>query len=104
MMTSKFKQSLFELLADRKISRMMTRVPRHVGDPAKPRGLTSASDSFTINTIRGDQEFHLEIQPHLNSGLWPVYLEECDMRFTPPPTDGRQEAPGAHPSPTPDPE
>ncbi len=59
------------------------------------RSLTALDENVTINPNRGDQESHLEIQPHLNSGLWPVYLTECEMRFVPPPTDGRQEAPGA---------
>ena len=59
------------------------------------RMLTSPEDSVTINTIRGDREFEVEIQPHLNSGLWSVYLEELEMREVQAPTDGRQEAPGA---------
>ena len=61
------------------------------------RGLTFDDQSFTINTIRGDSESVVEIQPHLNAGLWPVYLEQCDMQYRPPPSDGTQEAPGAHP-------
>ncbi len=77
-------------------SRMTPRVPRHVGNHGSSRGLTFDDLSFTMNTIRGDKEFRLEeIQPHLNSGLWPVYLEELEMRYEDPPTDGRQEAPGA---------
>ena len=59
--------------------------------------LTSPEVSVNVNTIRGDQEFMKEIQPHLNAGLWPVYLRECDFRYVPPPTDGREEAPGGPP-------
>ena len=59
--------------------------------------LTTLESSVTINPIRGDKETRVEFQPHLNSGLWPVYLTECDMRYVEPPTDGRQEAPGALP-------
>ncbi len=61
------------------------------------RRLTSPVQNVTINTIRGDSESVVEIQPHLNSGLWPVYMEQCEMQFVPPPTDGSEEAPGAHP-------
>ena len=59
------------------------------------RSLTSRDANVTMNTIRGDKETRVEFQPHLNSGLWPVYLEELEMRYEDPPTDGRQEAPGA---------
>ncbi len=65
----------------------------------KAAGLTIPNRSVTINPIRGDKEFQLEIQPHLNAGLWPVYLEQS-MRSLPPPTDGREEAPGAPPERT----
>ena len=63
----------------------------------KARSLTTRSGFVTINPIRGDKETRVEFQPYLNSGLWPVYLTECDMRYVEPPTDGRQEAPGALP-------
>ena len=56
--------------------------------------LTSSRKKFTINPIEGDKEFQLEIQPHLNAGLWPVYLEMAEMQWNEPPTDGREEAPG----------
>jgi len=78
-------------------SRMTPLVPRHVGDPGFPGGLTQAFHSVTINPIRGDKGISIEIQPHLNAGLWPVYLEELEMRYEDAPTDGRQEAPGAVP-------
>ena len=78
---------------------MTPRVPRHVGKQGLLQGLTTADRSVTVNTIRGDKETRLEFQPHLNSGLWPIYLAECAMRYEPAPTDGRQEAPGAHPKP-----
>ena len=62
--------------------------------------LTRLFKNVTINPIEGDQEFMKEIQPHLNAGLWPVYLAQAEreMTFTPPPTDGTEEAPGAHPT------
>jgi len=74
-------------------------VLRHVGDPVIPRGLTFEDQSFTINPIRGDKEIRSEFQPHFQAEFWPAYLKECDMRFVPPPTDGREEAPGAQPKP-----
>ena len=73
---------------------MLPRVPRHVGY-TDFLGLTSASDFVTINTIRGDSESVVEIQPFLEPALWAIYLEESEMRYEAPPTDGRQEAPGA---------
>ena len=64
------------------------------------RRLTFPESSVNINPIRGDQEFMKEIQPHLNVGLWPIYLAECELRYVDPPVDGRQEAPGhAEPNP-----
>ena len=79
----------------------VARVASDVGKHGQTSCLTSGGSSVNVNHIRGDTEFHAEIQPHLNSGLWPIYLEECDMRFVPPPTDGREEAPGANPNQTP---
>ena len=59
------------------------------------RTLTSLRENVTINPIEGDSESVVQIPPHLNSGLWSVYLEEYEsMRETQPPTDGSQEAPG----------
>ena len=75
---------------------MMPLVASDVGNMDICTVLTSASDFVTINPNRGDKEFQLEIQPHLNSGLWPVYLDML-MRSQLPPSDGRQEAPGAVP-------
>jgi len=71
----------------------VTRRPPHVDVGSKE--LTCSSRSVTINPIEGDKEFPLEIQPHLNAGLWPVYLEMSDMRFVPPPVEReKREAPG----------
>ncbi len=55
-------------------TRMSPRVPRHVGSNGHFPDLTTPLQNVTINPIEGDKEFHLEIQPHLNAGLWPVYL------------------------------
>ena len=79
---------------------MLPRVPRHVENHGSSRGLTFEQQSFTINTIRGDSDSVVKNQPHLDEGLWPVYLTECDMRFVPPPTDGREKAPGGNPPTT----
>jgi len=52
--------------------------------------------------IRGDKGISNEIQPHLNSGLWAVYLEDTrmnEMKPTPPEEIGPREAPGARPKP-----
>jgi len=77
-------------------SRMMSRVPRHVGSTLlSAEGLTTPFQNVTINPNRGDQEFMKEIQPHLNVGLWPIYLAQCELEFHLPPIDGTQEAPGA---------
>ena len=59
------------------------------------RSLTAPRKNVTINTIRGDTEFTMEIQPHLNTGLWPVYLAQADsMRPLPLPEDPeKREAP-----------
>ncbi len=75
-------------------TRMLSRVPRHVGNHGSSRGLTFDDQSFTIKPIRGDKEFVVKIQPHLEPALWAIYLEESVMRYERPPTDGRQEAPG----------
>ena len=75
----------------------VARVPRNVGKQGNSRRLTSGDCSVTINPNRGDKETRPEFQPHLNEGLWAVYLEEFSMRDEPPPTDGREEAPGARP-------
>ena len=81
-------------------SRMMPRVPRHVGS-TKPvdKGLTTPFQNVTINPIEGDQEslsiVYDEIQPHLNSGLWETYFEMSMLRFEPPPAEReKREAPG----------
>ena len=76
---------------------MSPRVSRDVGNHGSSRGLTFEDQSFTINTIRGDSESVVEIQPHLNSGLWPVYLEMCEMQYNLPPRDGTEVGPGNAP-------
>jgi len=63
------------------------------------RSLTAPRENVTINPIEGDSESDVEIPPHLNEGLWPEYLLMCELRFEPAPTDGRESAPGAPPSP-----
>ncbi len=82
-------------------SRMMPRVPRYVGSTKGLQDqLTIPLQNVTINTIRGDKESIVrqndeEIQPHLNSGLWAVYLEEAELRPLPLPEDPeKREAPG----------
>ena len=82
-------------LKRREISRMTTRAASSVDSKGRFSSLTRLFKNVTINPIEGDKESRLEIQPHLNSGLWPGYIEECAMRYELPPTDGRQEAPGA---------
>jgi len=62
--------------------------------------LTRSFQNVTINPNRGDKETQIEFQPHLNAGLWPGYLEQCEMEFMKeniPPSDGPLEAPGAVP-------
>ena len=59
--------------------------------------LTAPVKNVTITTMKGDSESEVEIQPHLNSGLWPIYLEMCDMLFEQPPRDGTEQAPGNAP-------
>ncbi len=83
-------RSLFELMDE-------PRVSRDVGKKGHSRFLTTLDENVTINTIRGDSESVVKIPPHLDSGLWPVYLEEMQMRYEPAPTDGRQEAAGGPP-------
>ncbi len=61
------------------------------------RTLTAPMKNVTITTMKGDSESEVEIQPHLNSGLWPIYLEMCDMLFEQPPRDGTEQAPGNAP-------
>ncbi len=97
---------MMTLLQRREISRTTTRGPRTVGSNGRARAqafhdLTRLFKNVTINPIEGDQEFMKEIQPHLNTGLWPVYLAQAERELKPiePPTDGREEAPGAHPQP-----
>ena len=81
---------------------MLPRVASDVGNHGSSRGLTFEDRSFTMNTIRGDKEIRVEFQPQLfEPALWAQHLKDCDMRFVPPPTDGREEAPGAHPKLTP---
>ena len=77
---------------------MKPRVSRDV-DSTRPgtKGLTMPLQNVNVKPIRGDQEFMKEIQPHLNAGLWPVYLAQADARWEDPPSDGREEAPGARP-------
>ncbi len=84
-------------LTRREISRTTTRGPRTVGSKGRFLDLTRLFKNVTINPIEGDKETRLEFQPHLNAGLWPVYLEQCDMQFVPPPTDGSEESPGGPP-------
>ena len=93
---------------------MMTLLTRHEtkGSLHASRGMLAQTEildlicllkNVTINPIEGDQEFMKEIQPHLNAGLWPVYLAQAasleELRPVDPPTDGTEEAPGAHPKP-----
>ena len=96
-MTFKRIRSITEILSTGKLPR----VPRDVESHGSSRGLTFGDRSFTINTIRGDSDFVVENQPHLNEGLWAVYLAESEMIVNKPPTDGREVAPGAHPKPPP---
>ena len=81
----------------------MRRVLNHVENTGQMYRLTSASEFVTVSTIRGDADSRpIENQPHLNSGLWPVYLEEADMRYEPVDRDDpKSEAPGG---PRPQPE
>ena len=92
---------MMTLLQRREISRTTTRVPRHVGSNGRFCNLTRLFKNVTINPIEGDQESMKEIQPHLNAGLWPVYLAQAEREvvWVPPPTDGTEEAPGAKPQP-----
>ncbi len=91
---------MMTLLTRREISRTTTRGASTVGSNGNILDLTRLVKNVTINPIRGDQEFMKEIQPHLNAGLWPVYLAQAtrdELRPVDPPTDGTEEAPGAHP-------
>jgi len=77
------KRNLYALLEKQNRSAVFelkdaSRVSRDVGDQGSSRGLTTPNDSVTINPIRGDEEFEVKIQPHLNSGLWSVYIEGYD--------------------------
>ncbi len=68
-------------------TRMLPLVASDVGNHGSSRGLTPPLDFVNLNTIRGDKEIAVEFQPHLNSGLWSVYLEDCAMRYEEPPQD-----------------
>jgi len=88
-------------------TRMLSRVSRDVGSAASSdrAGLTTPFQNVTINPIEGDQVFMtLEKQPHLNAGLWSVYLAQADLRELPLPEDPeKREAPGDANKPTPEP-
>ena len=60
-------------------SRKMPRVPRDVDSTESvDKGLTTPFQNVTINPNRGDKETRLEFQPHLNSGLWRIYIDNYD--------------------------
>ena len=73
-------------------------LPKPSGNVGAKERLTTVQSSVNVNHIRGDQEFMKEIQPQrFEAKLWPVHLAHADVVYLPPPTDGSQEAPGAHP-------
>ncbi len=77
---------------------ILSRVPRYVGSTiVSSAELTTPLQNVTINSMKGDKVFMpLEKQPHLNSGLWPIYLAQADsLRPLPLPEDPeKREAPG----------